>query len=140
MHPRLSKLLRTTAILLGIAGVGLALLLLLVFVPEIDSTYRARLYKAKLDIEAMQTATELCHQRDGRYPANLSDLLGDQSGHAALIGRIPLSPWGTHYVLVSNPSAPARPYKIWTTPDDETKKRIHLNEISNETDWKAALH
>ena len=135
------KIIVTAAcILIGVVGLAVAFPFIAVIWQEHGHIVNSKLTRCKFDIAAIEMAVNMYKEREGRYPVSLTDLTSTSiSGHPALLRENVNGPWGAPYQLqlVSPPSA--KPYKIWTTVDRATEDRLHVTELSSETDWHVVL-
>jgi hypothetical protein len=123
--------------------IGMCLVLLtFVVYQERDVTFLGRIYLARHEIAAMQGAVEAFYGRNGSYPLSLQQLVQsdtDGGGESPLLRQIRESPWGTTHSYRVIHNANASGIKIWIVPDQKTRSKANVTELSNETDWEEIL-
>jgi len=99
----------------------------------------SKLYYVKADIAGIESAVRLFHERNGRYPQNLTELARkpeDTGNDKRWLIQIPASPWGSPYHYQVESGAAGESYKIWTVSDGRTQEELKVTELSNETNWR----
>ena len=127
------------AAVLGSLVLGLVGVMLYMIYQERDQLYWSRLYLARSEISAMDTAAESFRKEHGNYPMELQELVHPNGGGGQFLSRISDAPWGGpfHYEVVHG--ADGDSIKIWAVPDRKTQDKIGITELSNRTNWQANL-
>jgi len=89
-------------------------------VPRImDRPEQARMQKAEVQIESLETACKLYKLDTGSYPSSLEALVsgGGRKGGYLEKGKVPLDPWGNNFQY----SAGGDEIEIWTSAKDGTR-------------------
>jgi Type II secretion system (T2SS), protein G len=109
---------------------------------EGNQVYRARLYRAKYDITAIETAAESFHKRYGSYPTDLQELTNTArygGDNTRFLTRIASDPWGGSFHYAVEHGVNGESIKIWAVPDRRTQDKLRMPEVSNRSDWQAIL-
>ena len=117
-------------------------MMLYVLIQEGDQVYWSRLYRARADIDAIETAAELFRKRHGSYPVDLEELVRpplDGGDDRPLLPRMVPNPWGGPFHYEVKRGANGESIKIWVVPDAKTQHKLGTTELSNNTDWRAIL-
>jgi hypothetical protein len=127
------KILKAVLAAIGVAVLCAALVVAYMGYQEHDQIYRGRLYRAKSDIAAIDSVIAEFHQKQGRYPRDLDELVSSD----LLPKKIFLDPWGSPYRYKQD--IDGKGFDVIATPDHQTQARTGLAELSNRTDWQAVL-
>jgi general secretion pathway protein G len=127
------KTLKVVLAAIGVAVLCAALVVIYVGYQEHDQIFRGRLYRAKSDIAAMDSAIDEFYKKQGRYPQDFDEIVGAE----LLPKKIPLDPWGNPYRYKRD--IDGKGYDVIAKPDRQTQEKIGLAELSNRTDWQAIL-
>ena len=128
------------AVLVGGPTLLFVCLMLISIFQEGDQVYRSRLYLAKFDIAAIESAVVSFHKEYGSYPTDLQELVHatrDGGNGKQFLARIVPNPWGGpfHYEVEHGPSGES--VRIRTVPDRKTQDKTGMTELSNRTNWQA---
>jgi Type II secretion system (T2SS), protein G len=126
----------------GVPALGFVCVMLYLVYQERDQAYWSRLYLAKSEIAAIETAAESFHKDRGSYPTDLQELVhkaGDSGSDRQYLVRIPNNPWGGSFRYEVEHGASGESIKIWAVPDRKTQDKIGITELSNRTNWQAIL-
>jgi hypothetical protein len=122
-------------------GVGIAILVVGIagwvsysFYIEREQTYRSRLFRARSDIHAIESAVDKFRATKGRLPMKLNDLIESDVWPSK---SVPVDPWGHPYKYL--PNADGTSYAVSGVLDSSTQRRTGLTEVSNRTDWEIVL-
>jgi len=80
---------------------------------------QARMQKAEVQIESLETACKLFKLDTGSYPSSLEALVSGSGRKGGYLekGKVPLDPWGNNYQYSSG----SDDVEIWTTAKDGTR-------------------
>jgi hypothetical protein len=133
---------KLVAVIVGVPALLLVGGVLYFIYDEGDQVYRSRLYRAKYDIAAIETAAESFHKEYGSYPTDLQELVHtgrNGGGDKQFLMRIAPSPWGGPFRYAVAHGATGESIKVWAVPDRKTQDKLGVAELSNKTDWQAIL-
>jgi len=88
-------------------------------VPRImDRPEQARIQKAEVQIESLETACKLYKLDTGSYPSTLEALVSGSGRKGGYLekGKLPLDPWGNNFQYSAGDEV-----EIWTTAKDGTR-------------------
>jgi hypothetical protein len=124
---------------IGLLALAAAALVFYVNYPDRDMLNMAEVYRAKQDIEGIENAVRLFHEKNKRYPQDLTELTRRDggAGNDPWLVELPVSPWGGAYQYRVQSEPSGQSYRIWTVPDPVTQEALKLAELSNTTDWAA---
>jgi len=131
-----------TALLAGGAALVFISVVSYIVLDEGDQTYWSRLYLARAQISAIETAVESFHKAYGRYPADLQELVHparDGDSDEPFLSKIPPNPWGGPFRYQIERGPTDEGVKIWVIPDSKTQDKLRIYELSNKTRWQAVL-
>jgi Type II secretion system (T2SS), protein G len=130
------------AVLVGGPALVFVCVTLYIVLDEGDQVYWSRLYLAKSEIAAIETAAESFHKEYGSYPTDLQELVHtarDGGNNKQFLTRIAPNPWGGPFRYEVEHGASGESIKIWAVPDRKTQGKIGSSELSNKTNWQAIL-
>src|SRR5437667_10999977 len=98
MHIR-KRIALTTATVIGVLALAGGLVVYVNY-PDRNWADTAEVHRAKADIAGIETAVHLFHERNGRYPQDLTELTepaGDNPESKPWRIKMPINPWGGAY-------------------------------------------
>ena len=138
---RSKRIVWLVAVLVGGPALLFVGVMLYIFLDEGDQVYWSRLYLAKQQITAVETAAESFRKEYGSYPADLQELVhpARNGGNKKFLTRMAPNPWGGPFRYEIEHGGGGESIKIWVVPDRKTQDKTGLSELSNKTQWQAIL-